>query len=199
MRHTINTVVDELKINEHSNTQIPVSNPPQSYAYADTGASDNYVTTKAPLINKKINPHHIKIGLPNGQPLQSTHIGNIQLNVPHDARQTHVIPGLKHNLVSIGKLCDEGCGAWFEKDKVTIYNAEGKELLHGPQDHATKLWKLNIGETEMCNNIHQLKNVQNMVQFVYEALFCPALSTLQHAIKNNFLSAFPYINDPKSF
>jgi len=63
----------------------------------------------------------------------------------------------------------------------------------------TKLWKLNIGETEMCNNIHQLKNVQNMVQFVYEALFCPALSTLQHAIKNNFLSAFPYINDPKSF
>ena len=72
---------------------MPVSNPPQTYAYADTGASDNYVTTNAPLLDTMINPHPVKIGLPNGQPLQSTHVGNIQLNVPQKARQTHVIQG----------------------------------------------------------------------------------------------------------
>ena len=44
-----------------------------------------------------------------------------------------------------------------------------------------------------------MNNNQNMCRFMYEALFCPALSTLQHAIKNNFLSGFPYINDPKKF
>ena len=34
---------------------------------------------------------------------------------------------------------------------------------------------------------------------MYETLFCPAKSTLQNAIKNNFLSEFPYINGPKNF
>ena len=99
----------------------------------------------------------------------------------------------------LGKLCDEGCGAWFEHKKVTIYDKNGKELIQGPRDPTTKLWKLNIGETKLCNIVHQLKSIQNMCQNMYEALFCPAKSTLQNAIKNNFLSGLSYMNDPKNF
>ena len=161
MEHKINNVAEEVKINKDLCIQQNVFNPPQHYAYADTGASDNYATTEAPLIDKRMNQYPVKIGLPNGQPLQSTHVGNIQLNVPKEAQITHVIPGLKHNLVSIGKLCDAGCGAWFDKDKVTVYDKEGKELIQGPRDHNTKLWRLNISETNMCNNIHQLKSIKH--------------------------------------
>lgn len=174
-----------------------MTHAPQTFAYADTSVSDYYATTTVLLFNKTISPYPVKISLPNGQPFTSTNVGNMQLNVPPEAQIAHIVPGLQHNLVSIAKLCDTAdSGAWFGKTKVTVCKRKhGQELIQGPRDHAKKIWKLDIGNTLQCNSVHQMKGVKFMYRFMYEALFCPALFTLQHAIKNNFLSGFPYIND----
>ena len=102
--HKINNVAETTQINKSSCIQTNESYRPHTYAYADTGASHNYATTEEPLQNKNINKFPVQIGLPNGQMLKSTHVGNIQLNVSLNAQITHVIPGLKHNLVSMGKI-----------------------------------------------------------------------------------------------
>ena len=42
------------------------------------------------------------------------------------------MPTFKHNLFSVGQLCDNGCRVLFDTDKVTIFNkADNSILLQG--------------------------------------------------------------------
>jgi hypothetical protein len=81
-------------------------------AIADTGASGHYIRPQDPHNKNGTTQTTITVGLPNGDTLQSNDTG-CELAIPQlppDARQAHLLPGLTHSsLVSIGKLCDEGC------------------------------------------------------------------------------------------
>jgi hypothetical protein len=62
--------------------------------------------------------------------------------MPKGANVAHIFPALKHSsLLSVGQLCDHGCDAHFDANKVTI-NHKGKTMLIGKRSHATigKLW-----------------------------------------------------------
>ena len=75
-------------------------------AIVDTGASSNFVMEAAPVTNLSRN-ENIKVRLPNGSNLQSSHEGVIQTPaLPEGARKAYVLKGLKHNLLSIATICD---------------------------------------------------------------------------------------------
>jgi hypothetical protein len=60
--------------------------------------------------------------MPNGTTIQSSHTCNLLLtDLPHQARQAHILPELVHNsLISVGQLCDNQCSVTFTHDQVTV-------------------------------------------------------------------------------
>ena len=53
--------------------------------------------------------------------MQSTHDGALDIPVlPPSARYEHVIPGIKHSLLSIVRLCNVGCEIVFGKWGVNV-------------------------------------------------------------------------------
>jgi hypothetical protein len=77
------------------------------------------------------------------------------------ASKAHVFPGMaNHSLLSVGQLCDEGYRVTFQRDTVTICNSEHSELLHGPRDETTDLWRINLTQPNkhisdpVANNVY---------------------------------------------
>jgi hypothetical protein len=50
----------------------------------------------------------------------------------------------KNSLLSVGKLCNEGCYVTFKIKIVTIFNSEGKAILKGHRDLGTGLWRIKL-------------------------------------------------------
>ena len=76
----------------------------------------------------------------NGEKASSTHAGFVDVSgLPTAARNAHVIPGIKHSLLSIVRLCNAGCGVIFDKWGVSVevrYNGKilmkgGKSMING--------------------------------------------------------------------
>ena len=56
-----------------------------------------------------------------------------------------VIPGFRHNLISLGKLCDEGCTATLDKNDLVVKDNTGKQVLYGRREQAgARLWRVDI-------------------------------------------------------
>jgi hypothetical protein len=90
----------------------PASPSPDTTAIADSGASDFYLTLAAPVVN--INPAAAKVtvGDAAGSKHQSSAQADIQLNLP--SRNAKIMPSFQHNLMGIGKLCDNDCKVVFD-------------------------------------------------------------------------------------
>jgi hypothetical protein len=171
---------------------------------ADTGASSHYIRPADPHTKTGASRPAILVGLPNGDILQSTQAA-CQLNLsqlPEQAREAHIIPGLTHSsLISIGKLCDSGCKATFDAKQVVITRND-KELISGPRDNQTGLWRIplinhtptNTVPTPMhmeCNNAYQTHKIPELIQFLHAAAFSPVTSTWIAAIQRGFFQSWP--------
>ena len=64
----------------------------------------------------------LHISTPNGDIMQSTHTGLLDLpNLSTEARKTHVVPELHTDaLISVGKCCDDDCSVIFDKASISI-------------------------------------------------------------------------------
>jgi hypothetical protein len=78
------------------------------------------------------------------------------------ASKAHVFPGMEnHYLLSVGHLCDEGYIVTFKQDTVTIYNSGSSQILSGPRDVNTGLWRINLKQTNnhipkpIANNLYE--------------------------------------------
>ena len=72
------------------------------------------MTPEAPLRNARTSAHPITVHLPDGNTLEAQQQGELQItNLASPAATAHVIPHLKHNLLSVGQLCDAGLTATF--------------------------------------------------------------------------------------
>ena len=133
----------------------------------------------------------ISVTLPDGNTIQSTHTGNLQINgLPPTATTVHLFPQLGHtSLVSIGKLCDAGCQALFDKDTVTI-TYRNDVLLTGQRNANTnQLWQLTLPQHQA--NITTHTNIKALVQYSHAALFSPVLSTLETALRKGYVKDLP--------
>jgi hypothetical protein len=174
-------------------------------AIADTGASGHYIRPQDPHTTNGNTQTTITVGLPNGDTLQSNNTG-FALDIPQlpqEARQAHLLPGLTHSsLVSIGKLCDEGCEATFDKNKVVV-SKDDTTVLTGTRDTRTGLWRFPmrtlrhptppaVPTNQQCANVLQLQTgIRRMIKLLHATAFSPVKSTWIAAIKRGYFSTWP--------
>ena len=63
---------------------------------------------------------------------------NILRNLPTRAQIMRIFLNIKHNLISIGQLCDAGCTALFDKTKCTIRHQQ-KTIWQGMRNRRNGL------------------------------------------------------------
>eukprot|EP00804_Cyclotella_cryptica_P013525 CCRYP_017242-RA/>CCRYP_017242-RA protein AED:0.41 eAED:0.41 QI:0/0/0/1/0/0/5/0/589 len=110
-------------------------------AIADSGATAHFLLPNVLINNKHKADHPLSITLPDGEVIQSTHVGNLNLpGLSESATLAHVVPGLAHSsLLSIKQLCDNGCHVIFTKNDCKVYRKA--ELMLVRKCHpATGLW-----------------------------------------------------------
>jgi hypothetical protein len=102
--------------------------------------------------------------MPNGTSIQSSNTCDLLLtDLPPQARKSHVLPGLVHNLlIYVGKLCDSGCGVTFKKEKVSVMK-DKKFVLLGSRDRRSSLWRVDLKKWKTtlqptCNHAHEASN-----------------------------------------
>ena len=193
----------------------------QTTAIADTGSTGNFFTVDTPVLNKCPAVHPIAIHNPNGTVMHSTHEAELDMpSLPLAARKGHIVPDLASlPLVSIGTLCDAGCHVAFTATDVTVtYN--DKVVLVGQRTPATRLWHLDLvsqpnqtaavasespvdsiprgmptvtemSKPHLVNAAVGSATPAELVAFGHAALFSPALSTLEKALRNRYITHFP--------
>ena len=90
--------------------------------------------------------NHIVVTVANRERAQSTHDGALEIpGLPPGARYAHVIPGIKHSLLSIVRLCNAGCeivfGGWGLNVEV---RCKGKVVMKGKKRTINGLWYVPI-------------------------------------------------------
>jgi hypothetical protein len=97
------------------------------------------------------------------------------------------------SLLSVGQLCDERYIVIFKQDEVTICNSGNSQILSGPRDLNTGLWRINLGKTNnhkpdpIANNVYELRNTGSLVHYLHKALFSPTKYALLQAVKDGHL------------
>ncbi len=99
--------------------------------------------------NKCIGTKPLKINLPDGTTIRSTHVCDIQIPGLPQTLTGHIVPSLKiASLIGIRPLCKAGCKVVFDNKKCEVwYN--GTVILAGTKDQATNLWTLPIPRGKM--------------------------------------------------
>ena len=115
-----------------------------SEAIADTGATSIFNMEGADVKNKRPAIKPLKINLPDGRQIESTHICDIDIPGLLTTLTGHIVPNLAiASLLGIRVLCKAGCKVLFDDDKCDVFYL-GKLILRGYKDPSTDLWTLPI-------------------------------------------------------
>jgi hypothetical protein len=159
---------------------------------ADSGATATYISTSCPVLNKRITDDPINIQNPNGEIMQSTHIGELDLPLRPAALKAHIVPALKDcSLLSMGAICDAGYKVEFTANSMQILD-DGKCMVTGHRRHDTGMWHIDLPPppVHFANRIGDPK-MEELVAYAHAAMFSPALTTLENALNKGFLTNFP--------
>jgi hypothetical protein len=136
---------------------------------------------------------------PNGVTMESSH--TVELDIPElnaAASKAHVFPGMtNHSLLSVGKLCDEAYIVTFKRAAVTICDPDNYQILSGPRDSNTGLWRINLKHTDshisepIANNVYELLNTGALFHYLHKALFSPTKYAMLQAVKDGHLITWP--------
>jgi hypothetical protein len=143
------------------------------------------------------------VRLPNGATMESSHTADLDIpELNSDASKAHIFPGMaNHSLLSIGQLCDEGYIVTFKQDTVTICDSGNSQILSGPRDLNTGLWRINLKQTHnhiphtIANNVYELRNTGALVHYLHKALFSPKKSAMLQAVKDGHLITWPGLTE----
>jgi hypothetical protein len=141
----------------------------------------------------------LTVRLPNGATRESYHTADLDIpELNAAASKAHISTGMaNHYLLSVGKLCDEGYIVTFKQASVTICDSEKSQILNGPRDLDTGLWRINLKQTNnhipepIANNVYELRNTGALVHFLHKALFIPTKSAMLQAVKDGHLLTWP--------
>jgi hypothetical protein len=179
-------------------------------AVIDTGCSATYITCSTPHIHHEVANPSVKVTLPNGETLQSSHTARVQLHpsLPEIARRAHIFPSLKHSLISVGQLSDSGCTATFTANGVAIAY-QGKTIITGNRSPTNNLWYINLAaplavtgnnepvphdqpeKSQLCNTATPTNNIADRIAFHHASCNYPVISTWLKALDSGFLTTFP--------
>jgi hypothetical protein len=143
------------------------------------------------------------VRLSNGATMESSHTA--ELDIPElnaAASKAHVFPGMvNHSLLSVGQLSDKGYIVTFKHASVTVYNSQKSQILNGPRDLDTGLWRINLKQDNtripapIANNVYELRNTGALVHYLHKALFSPTKSALLQAVKDGHLITWPGLTE----
>ena len=117
------------------------------YAKGDSAASDHYFREEDEgcLQNvTKVSGNAITI--PDGSTIQATKKGYLPLSteLSEKTREAKILPALKSaSLISIGKLCDNGCKVQFEKNNMNVIKND-KIIMSGTRNKTDGLYDIPI-------------------------------------------------------
>ena len=130
-------------------------------------------------------------------------IPNLPTGFPSEALQVYVVPALHtKSLLSLGQLCDAGCTITLTSTALEVLY-QGKCILHGTRTPQTRLWHVAIDEahpipTSMSHATTHAAYVAaggatpaHLVAFHHASLGAPTLSTLEKALRLNYITGFP--------
>jgi hypothetical protein len=106
-----------------------------------------------------------------------------------------------HSLFSVGQLCEEGYIVTFKQASVTICDSEKSQILNGPRDLNTGLWRINLKQTNyhipepIANSVYELRNTGALVHYLHKALFSPTKSAMLQAVKHRHLITWPGLTE----
>jgi hypothetical protein len=145
----------------------------------------------------------LTVRLPNGATLESSHTS--ELDIPKlnaAASKANVFPGMAHHyLLSVVQLCDEGYIVTFKQTSVTICDSGKSQILSGPWDLDTGLWRINLKQTNnhipepIANNVYELRNTCALVHYLHNALFIPTKSAMLQWVKDGHLITWPGLTE----
>jgi hypothetical protein len=154
---------------------------PHETVIVDSGCTGHFLLVNAPCLNKVKSKTPLMVRLPNGATMDSSHTA--ELDIPKlnaAASKAYVFPGIaNHSLLSVGQLCNEGYIFTFKNALVTVCNSEKSQILNGPRDLDTGLWRINLKQDNQHipepieNNMYELHNTGALVHYLHKALFSP--------------------------
>jgi hypothetical protein len=172
-------------------------------AVVDSGCTVHFLLVNAPCLKTVKSQTPLTVRLPNGATMESSHTAELDIHELNSAAsKAHVFPGMaNHFLLSVVQLCDEGYIVTFKQATVTICDSEKSQILNGPQDSDTGLWRINLKQTSshilepMANNVYELRNTGALVHYLHKALFSPTKSAMLQAVKDGHLITWPGLTE----
>ena len=85
----------------------------------------------------------------DGDVAPATHINHLPMDVRDPAKDVHIVPGIKNNLLSTSKFIDANYAWIFDNDEVSVYDKNNTEIkttraavLKGWRSPEEKLWRI---------------------------------------------------------
>ena len=146
------------------------------------------MVTMAPKSSGSIANNPLRVALPNGDTVQSTHTCTLALpQLPAKAREGHIISGLAaYSLLSVVKLCDAGCDVTLTKTDCTV-RMRGCVLMTDKKYTKTGLWMLPLSMDESTISPAALSTISQLASDVLQPIAAAARHRLQ--AKHNLLAS----------
>jgi hypothetical protein len=172
---------------------------PHETAIDDSGCTGHFLLVNAPCLNKVKSQTPLTVRLPNGSTMESSHTAELDIQeLNAAASKAHVFPGIpNHSLLSVGKLCNKG----FKNASVTVCNSKKSQIMSGPRDLDTGLWRINLRQDNqqihqpVANNVYELRNTGALVHYLHTAMFSPTKYALLKAVKNGHIITWPGLRE----
>ena len=155
--------------------------PSLSALVLDTGATGHFVshhhTTSGPSPAEPIT-----VKLPDASTITSASTTTLPLPtlqpLPPKATTAHIFPQIQNSLVSVGKLCDTGCTAHFDKHSAIIRFNNKPVLTATCQPNGLWTCLPFFKSTPSANNMERISHrIKDHVAFLHAACFSTVAST----------------------
>ena len=125
------------------------------YAKGDSAASDHYFREEdTDCLENIIETIGKSITLPDGSQIQANRKGLLltSTSLSTQTREAKILPNLKSaSLISIGKLCDDGCKVNFDEHGMDVIK-NNKVIMHGTRNKRDGLYDIPIQKTTLQSN-----------------------------------------------
>jgi hypothetical protein len=135
--------------------------------------------------------------------MESSHTAELDIHeLNAAASKALVFPGMtNHSLLSVRQLCDKGYIVTFNHASVTVDNSQKSQILNGPRDLDTGLWRINLNQDNnhipepIENNVYELRNTGALFHYFHKALLSPTKYALLQAVKDGHLITWPGLTE----
>ena len=123
--------------------------------------------------------------------------------LPEQSKTAYKSDNIQDPLMSIPVLCDNRCTVSFTKQSVHV-NKEGKKILTGYREPATKLWRFPQAANTpppgqqvepRINALLPDGTMSDILNLLHQSMGSPTKTTLLNAIRNNNISTWPFFTE----